>query len=524
MTTARGDPTPATAKSESPTNSQIASTLAASAATLAGLWAFKKWREYKWHQLHKSKGKGPPIHWLFGTLHFITKDGGPEERGYAERWEAMFHKNNYESFWQWLPHLAPTLDVAKPAFNKDIFDDPYRWIKGPILYEVTKDFLGDGIFNVSGPKWLLQRKQAAYVFSERSLTYTMLPNFEARTQRVVDMLSDLKDGESIDLQEVFFNYTMDSFCDIALGWKTNAMGGESGFGENYDAIFALIIKRIHTPVWKIYRFFNIGYERELKWRLKKMRGALLRVISKARETKRDKDTDNSQPHNLLEQLVAICASNGEELDDATLIDFATNFFIAGRDTTAAALTFAIENVLLHPETLPKIRADVAKAREQHPSLRAQLKNMPYLEAWLWESMRHFCPVPAIGRYNAGKGDHTFGDGTMCPFYTRARIQIQCASWNPEVWDNPREFRPERHLDVNGKLRVKDPHEFPLFWGGRRICLGKRMALMNAKLVMSELLMKFDFERSPKMGGKAQHLWLITSKSKNGMHVTVTPRN
>merc|ERR1719461_2711707 len=103
-----------------------------------------------------------------------------------------------------------------------------------------------------------------------------------------------------------------------------------------------------------------------------------------------------------------------------------------------------------------IRADVLKARQQHNSLRMQLKNMPYLEAWLWESMRHFCPVPSIGRYNEGKPNHTFQDGTVCPFGSRAVVRIQCSSWNPKVWENPREFRPERHLDVTGSLKIKDP--------------------------------------------------------------------
>merc|ERR1711879_752776 len=99
------------------------------------------------------------------------------------------------------------------------------------------------------------------------------------------------------------------------------------------------------------------------------------------------------------------------------IDFAANFFLAGRDTTASALTFAIENALLHPQTLPTLREDVEKARRNHPTLRKQLKNMHYLEAWLWESMRLFTPVPGIGRLNAGE-EHTFSDGTRCPFQDR----------------------------------------------------------------------------------------------------------
>merc|ERR1712012_182196 len=162
-------------------------------------------------------------------------------------------------------------------------------------------------------------------------------------------------------------------------------------------------------------------------------------------------------------------------------------------------------------------ADIRQAREKHPgNLRKQLQEMTYFEAWIWESIRHFCPVPASIRVLENAPDpFTLTDGSVCPLGSRVLLRHQVYSWNPKIWDSPREFRVDRHLGADGKLSIKPAHEFPVFFGGARGCLGKKMAFMNTKLVLSEILTRFDLSLDPSKPEPA-HLWLITSKVEDGL--------
>ena len=110
------------------------------------------------------------------------------------------------------------------------------------------------------------------------------------------------------------------------------------------------------------------------------------------------------------------------------------------------------------------------------------------------------------------------DGSVIPEVSGAGVRIQAMSWNPNIWENPREFRPERHLK-NGKLNIKPNEEFPIFAGGKRHCIGKRMAIMTAKLMLSELVTRFEFSFSDDHAASSQ-TWNIASMSATGMWMRV----
>ena len=118
-------------------------------------------------------------------------------------------------------------------------------------------------------------------------------------------------------------------------------------------------------------------------------------------------------------------------------------------------------------------------------------SLPYVTAMFYESLRFYPPVPF--ELKQCEQATTLPDGTHLP---KTAVLLWCTwamnrsrlIWGPEA----DQFRPERWLD-NGKLISKSASEYPVFNGGSRTCLGKKMAELVAIQVIATLVMKFDFQ-------------------------------
>merc|ERR1719474_1888069 len=100
------------------------------------------------------------------------------------------------------------------------------------------------------------------------------------------------------------------------------------------------------------------------------------------------------------------------------------------------MTWALYNLVCFPATRQKLLDDISKARTAHPEdLWSQLKEMVYLEAWIWESLRFYAPVPTVGKSSTTSS--VLKDGSSLPDESSVIIRVQAMSWNPNIWENPR---------------------------------------------------------------------------------------
>lgn len=84
---------------------------------------------------------------------------------------------------------------------------------GLYFQDIFRSLLGVGIFNVDHDAWRSQRKVASHMFSSRKLNDYMLSTFKDHSKSVIAILDKLADsGKSIDLQDLFSRYTLDSIC------------------------------------------------------------------------------------------------------------------------------------------------------------------------------------------------------------------------------------------------------------------------------------------------------------------------
>jgi cytochrome P450 len=175
---------------------------------------------------------------------------------------------------------------------------------------------------------------------------------------------------------------------------------------------------------------------------------------------------------ILSMLVSAVDEEGRPMSDQELRDELITMLLAGHETTATALAWAVEEIVRRPAVLEKILAEVGAA----PSPSAPL---PYLDAAVKEVLRMRPLAPNIVRKTTAPiklRDHEIPAGTYIV------ISVYNLHHNPAVWDAPHEFRPERFLDSK-----PDPYAWVPFGGGARRCIGNAFALFEMRVVLATLL-------------------------------------
>jgi len=191
------------------------------------------------------------------------------------------------------------------------------------------------------------------------------------------------------------------------------------------------------------------------------------------------------------------------LDDAA--SELTGLLFAGHETTQIALAWAIYWLHRYPETLARLRAELAAA-DPEPGARIKL---PYLEAVVYETLRLYPIVPDVLRTLTV--DKRLGDLDL-PVGTNVAVAAAMTHMREDLYPEPEVFRPERFV---GKRPA--PAAFLAFGAGVRRCIGAALAIFEMKLVLAEVISSVDLEL---LGDEVPVRRNATTAPKNGVRVRV----
>ncbi|CAG2101065.1 unnamed protein product [Medioppia subpectinata] len=159
------------------------------------------------------------------------------------------------------------------------------------------------------------------------------------------------------------------------------------------------------------------------------------------------------------------------------------FFIAGYDTTSAALTHAIHYLSKHPDCQQILYEELRSCDEFTYEKLSQLK---YLNAVINETLRLAPSLTRIQRECIQ--DYKLGNtGITVPAGTSVEIYPYAIQRDPDFWPNPNDFIPDRFLNP-----VHHPYAYLPFGGGPRICIGQRFALQEMRMCLAKLVNQFEF--------------------------------
>ncbi len=207
------------------------------------------------------------------------------------------------------------------------------------------------------------------------------------------------------------------------------------------------------------------------------------------EKREEEEEDERREVDILETLVRAHDDEHGSLTDKELIHNINTFFIAGHETTAGSLSLLLHMLAQYPNHQQRCFDEILEVCPEGRPTDEHLKQFKFLEAFIKETMRLFPPAFMIARET--EKDLTLG-GFHIPKGMIIAIQVFALHRNPELWDNPDVFQPDRFLDP----LKRDTFVYLPFSKGSRMCIGVNFAMMEIKTLLVQLLHSFEFYSDP----------------------------
>ena len=357
-----------------------------------------------------------------------------------------------------------------------------------IFARVLSPLLGTGLVLAEGETWKRHRKIVSGSFHYEFLK----SNIESIQKTARDLLNAIP-------SECYENYPVITKIQEITG----AVVGQTFFGElfrtyTYEgktitlALANLILDLALTgrnPLVMVFGI-NIVYSPAIPKfvRLMKRVRGFRSIISKIIEDRRNgKVKSNDMLQSLLETQES---KNAEErFSDENIIDEFITFFLAGMDTVGHLIGMSIYNLTQYPEYLKGLEEERKKTYDVESVVSGDtLQKMDVLHGFLKETLRFYTPAPWPFARTALK-DHRLGDlhvkkGDII------RPDFFPVFFDEKYFEDPQKFKPERWNILEQKV---DPYSFIPFSAGTRNCIGQHLAIIEAKIVISEFVKKFKFE-------------------------------
>lgn len=390
---------------------------------------------------------------VLGTLNSIAQNGP------LTRFKLLWADNYLVAD----PHLADEVYLNKAG----------TFIKNPHFWGRHTDVFGNGLLVSEGVHWKKARKIVSPAF-RRDAVYRY---FDGSLPIIDAEIACLK-GHPVDLRQFMLRVT----SRIA----TNALFGTVVNSDNTQAALACIEEQFSQRMKRPFAFQdrlptpkNVRFQ----YALKTLENELLLAIMKAKESTRP---------TALSALVA--AAEQGDLTDTDIRDEAVTLFLAGHETTATTLTFAVALLALHPAILADVQAEARALWQSNPSP-IDLFGSSRLLGVIKETLRLLPPAYIFGRLTTE--DAPVGDFVI-PAKKTVVISPYVFGQNPQLFPAPETFNPSRWTP---EFEASLPRAaFSPFGGGPRICAGEHFAYLQVALVLSRLLSSgtFQFEATPSL--------------------------
>ena len=408
--------------------------------------------------------------------------------------------------------MITSVDLAKEVFDETHYD---KFIDQPLFY--IRKMAGDGLFTAwtDEPNWGKAHNILLPGFANKAIA-----GYIPLMQKTIDELIDKwkKQPNNIDVGEDMTRLTFETIglCGFDFSFESFKSETRHPFVEAMLFTFTEAIQLSRTlPFMKPFRFKR---NKQFKDYIEYMNNVLDDIIRK-RRAEPEKYTDKIDFLQLM--LHATDKETGEGLSDENIRYQIVTFLIAGHETTGGLLSFAIYNLLNHPEALKLAYQEVDEVLGTDKTKeisQADFKNLKYLRQVLMESLRLFPPVLAFTRYS--KEDRMIGEegypvkANQCIFIFSYYLHRDKKHWgeNPEAFD-PGHFTAEA-------IANRDRDAFKAFGHGQRVCMGQHFAMLEATLALAKILQ--NFEMTLNAGYKMELVESLTMKPK-GMKISVLER-
>ncbi|XP_073970418.1 cytochrome P450 4c3-like [Rhodnius prolixus] len=418
--------------------------------------------------------------------------------------------------------VGPRLGIiaTNPKHIETILTSPTALKKDPI-YNFA-GLVGNGIFVRNGRRWEELRKPLNKLMTKK-IVESNLNMFHEKSIILCQVLKKYADsGESFNLRHYATNFTLDAICVSNFGYDLNELENERHHVlERMERIVEMMLELLSN-------FLNMIFFQ------------LVSISANGRGVVEDSKSYWKLSYEMLQVRMKDKQKMGEDIDDKPTMyadvilqkakhynlsweetgKLATDFLIAGFDTSAVTISYILLILAMYPEHQEAVYQEQLDILGEDPNVAPtweQLSKMSYLTRVIKEVMRLFSPPGIFRRLT---DDLDLGEGYKLPKGSTAFILFYYLHRDPTLWAHPFKFHPDHFLPEECTKRPKNAY-YPFSWGPRS-CPGSTYAMAGNRTLISTIIRKYKFDTDLTFDS-LEYKYSILLEVNQGYMVRIKPR-
>ncbi|KAK4719783.1 hypothetical protein R3W88_018121 [Solanum pinnatisectum] len=221
-----------------------------------------------------------------------------------------------------------------------------------------------------------------------------------------------------------------------------------------------------------------------------------------------------------------------KFNQGEIVSLCSEFLTAGSDTTATSLQWIMANLVKYPSIQEKLYQEISEVVSREYSKpdglkEEDLEKMPYLKAVILEGLRRHPPGHFLHPHTVTEEVEL--NGYVIPKDVAVNFMVADMGLDPQVWENPLDFNPDRFLSVDGDdtevfdiIGVREIKMMP-FGAGRRVCPGYGMAMLHLEYIVANLIWHFEWKAVDGNNVDLSEKLEFTVMMKNPLCARIRPR-
>ncbi|XP_061722208.1 cytochrome P450 6B2-like [Cydia pomonella] len=396
----------------------------------------------------------------------------------------------------------PVLIPQDPEIIKLILTKDYAYFSGREITDYYhSETITENLFFSGGDRWKVLKQNLSPLFSIKKMR-NMFHLIEKCSNMLEDMMDhELAESEVAEVRSLMTRYTLDAICSVSFGVDTNLMEKEESDKNNPFRIMGDMIFEISTyralkanarAIWPGV-FYGLGFENFPS----EIKSFFSKLVNGICEDRQHKPTSRNDFIDLILAMkidgkLTFAGDNiwGDkkielEVDDDLIVALVVGFFAAGFETSSTTLSMCLYELAKNKEAQARTHEEIDEYLKKTDGkiTYESITEMPYLMACMEETIRLYPVLGVITR--EVMADYTMPTGVVLGKGCRVHLPIYHLNRNPEWFEDPESFRPERLMQ--GKVR---PYTFMPFGEGQRICVGYLLAKMQVISGLVTVLRKY----------------------------------
>lgn len=363
------------------------------------------------------------------------------------------------------------------AIRHVLVDNYENYTRTPAGIRVLRPVLGEGLLIAEGRAWKHQRRTLAPAFTPRAVA-TLVPHMLAATEETIAKLQAASGGP-VDLREAMQRMTLEIAGRTMFSFE---MGSHGPTLRDFVMEYGERLARPHL----LDLLLPLGWPSPQDFSRARFRKRWTRFVAMLMAQRRAAGKNEGAPPRDLFDLMdaARDPETGEAFTDEQLGDQVATMILAGHETTATALFWALYLLALDATTQDQLAAELEGATVNGA---LDIERLKFTRAVIDETMRLYPPAFLIARAAAGPD-------TIAGMPVKKNDVVLIAPWllhrHEKLWRDPNAFIPSRFMPPSPP---PDRFAYLPFGVGARVCIGAHFALVEATLALARIIGAFRVE-------------------------------